>query len=519
MSTISGKSVLKAEGLIILFVSVILNSLSLMYVHFMLSFAAVSLVLYLILKSYSGKHAFYLGALFGGISSLLLNYWMIPVVNNYAKGNIALGLACYAASAIVLACFFGVQFYVSVLLKYREDKRLSLIINALILASVWVFFEWSRAELFSAMPWLSYSLGITQGRSLYLIQPAAFGGVFILSFFLIVSAFFAASAYRTKNRKLYLIPVGIFVLQYGTGYALFKNTESITGNINRKKVSVALVIPGLSPDAVWTEESADGLVSHLFSLNKQAAAGKPDLILWTETVVPWTYSAEDDFVKELAADTRLASSHTLIGMNSAYTATGETLCNSVYLLSPGGKEQGRYDKQDLLTLVEKPLMSEKGGLILPFLNTYNLAMLSGSYKSPVETPWGKAGILICNESTNSALARELADKGAGFLINMGNNNWFSDHFITSQHFYNSRLRAVENRKDIIINNNMGLCGLVRASGEIFVQTDGKKSGFIPVEVYPNNLPVRNAAIFIYFITFILLFSTIDVLNLYHKRKQ
>jgi apolipoprotein N-acyltransferase len=38
-----------------------------------------------------------------------------------------------------------------------------------------------------------------------------------------------------------------------------------------------------------------------------------------------------------------------------------------------------------------------------------------------------------------------------------------------QHFYNTRLRAVEVRKDLAVNCNMGFSGLVKATGELAVE--------------------------------------------------
>lgn len=510
MSVSANKAGLSAGSIGILLVSAVLNSLSLIYINFFLALPAVSLILYLLIRSGSGRVAFYYGALFGGISSLLLNYWMIPVVEDYAKGNLVLSLSCYLASMVALGAFFGLQFYLFSLIRYPEGKRFALCINAFNSTALWVLFEFIRTELFSAIPWISYTTGITQGRDLFLIQPAAYGGVLMLSFIILLAAYFIASCFHFRNWKLLMVAAGIIAAQYAAGYFIYRHAGHLAALDEKNKFSLALVMPGLSPDKVWNESSADGLVAHLFSLNKKAAEKSPDLIVWTETVVPWTYTPEDDFINELAKQTRTVNSHSLIGMNAAFSPSGETLCNSVYLLDPDGTASGRYDKQDLLTLVEKPLLSRNGNLILPFLDSYGLQMRPGKNRSVVATPWGKAGIMICNESTNAAQANRLAKDGAGFLVNVGNNNWFSDHFITRQHFYNCRLRAVENRKDMIVNNNMGSAGLVRSNGEIIVYADAKKSGVLPAEVYPNHRPVYNPDLFIYFISCVLLFSVVAV---------
>jgi apolipoprotein N-acyltransferase len=271
-------------------------------------------------------------------------------------------------------------------------------------------------------------------------------------------------------------------------------------------------MPGLLPGTVWDEASANGLVSQLFALNEKAAASKPDLIVWTETVVPWTYADDDDFVKEITKVTASNNTYSFLGMNSVLTQTAKTLGNSVYMLNPAGKALGRYDKQDLLAMAEKPLFSEHSSLILPFLSNAGLQMHTTENKGPLETPLGKAGVIICNESTNASLVAAQVKAGAEFLINIGNDSWFSDYFITTQHFYNCRLRAVENRKDVVINNNMGICGLVKTNGEVAEQADGKDSDVITADISPNKITPVNSSIFLCVIATILLLASMNLIK-------
>ena len=41
-----------------------------------------------------------------------------------------------------------------------------------------------------------------------------------------------------------------------------------------------------------------------------------------------------------------------------------------------------------------------------------------------------------------------------------------DTWLVAQHFYNARLRAVETRRDLVINSNNGWSGCIDASGRI-----------------------------------------------------
>jgi apolipoprotein N-acyltransferase len=489
------------------FLAAVLFSTALMYVNAIAALLAFSALFYFMARSITNKQIVLAGFLFGLIASLVLNIWMITVITDYVKGSLFIGLLCYLAAALVMAVFFGVQFYLFSLFCLRQSRKFSLAHNAVLMACLWVVFEWIRAELFSALPWFSYSIGITFGRSLYFIQPAAFGGTWMLSFILIFSSYFIGYSFQAKRWKLLAIPFAVLMLQFATGIFMYKSIGEKINQENKSTFSVALIQPALSPETVWNDEHANELVERLFSLNAEAAKKKPDLIVWTETVVPWTFAADDDFLEEVFTITQPANSHTLIGMNSVMQTDAGELYNSAYFFDPAGKNFSRYDKQDLLTLVEKPLFNADGNIILPFMAASGVKMFPGKNDMPLLTPWGKAGVLLCNEGTGISQAKDRADNGAGFLVNMGNDNWFAGHYISLQHFYNCRLRAIETRKDIVINNNMGFAGVVRADGEIAAQSEADIVSVQFADIRPNTIPAKNTSIFV-LITFILTVVTI-----------
>lgn len=432
---------------------------------------------------------------------------MIGVISNYVKGSLLIGIVCYLSSAFVMAVFFGFQFYFFGLIRLTRSAKFSLLHNAFLLACLWVLFEWIRGEIFSALPWLSYSMGVTMSRNLFLIQPAAIGGPWILSFVIIFASFFIAYAFQTKRWKLLSVPLALLLLHFGIGAWMHTNANE---NIETKNTfSIALIQPALLPETVWNDEHANELVSRLLTLNAEAARLKPDLIVWTETIVPWTYAPDDDFLKELISKTQIAKSHVLIGMNSVLNNDASVLCNSTYLLGPAGTKMACYDKQDLLALVEKPLFSADGNIILPFMAASGIKMRAGGNGKPMTTPWGKAGMLVCNEATSSSQAKDRVDNGANFLVNMGNDSWFAGSYISLQHFYNCRLRAVETRKDVVVNHNMGLTGVIRSDGEIASEFEGTTSGVHYAEVMPNNLPAKNISVFVLLILCITAFTIIN----------
>jgi apolipoprotein N-acyltransferase len=142
---------------------------------------------------------------------------------------------------------------------------------------------------------------------------------------------------------------------------------------------------------------------------------------------------------------------------------------------PNGRVAGRYDKTTPLLFVEQPGF----GLQLPFFSPDGYSVEPGASDRPLVTPYGKAGVLICNESTLPGAAASRVRQGAQFLLNLSNDGWFRDSWLVDQHFYNARLRAVETRKDMVVNSNYGRSGCIHASGRI------DTAAFL-FTIYPND---------------------------------
>jgi apolipoprotein N-acyltransferase len=478
-------------------ISAILISFSLIYVNYTIAWFALSFLFLSLFNITQDKQAFYKGFVFGTVSAGILNYWMVSAIYQYAQSSIVLGIICWFLAAILIGGVYALQFFIYTRIKFSNTAVLHVWGNALLFASVWVIVEWLRAILFAGMPWMSYSIGISQASSLLLAQPAAVGGVYILSFLLVLINYTLSYAIRRATWRLVLIPVLIVSVHFIAGKVLYTYSSQQVSAHSEPKVSVALILASMSPETVWNEQNGNALVHNLLTLNRQAAAVNSDLILWSETVIPWTFHAEDDFLKEVAKTTSVKNAHFLLGMSTSVAETSNAVYNSAYLFTPTGSVLDRYDKGELLSLVESPLFNEQGNIILPFLAGSGLVVQEGQRQQAMQTPWGKAGVLLCNESAVPAILNRYATDQISFLINLGNDGWFSDFFITRQHFYNGRLRAIEARKDLVINNNKGISGVIRANGEIGAQYQSDQSSVQQVEVFPNQIATLSHLYFIY----------------------
>ena len=83
---------------------------------------------------------------------------------------------------------------------------------------------------------------------------------------------------------------------------------------------------------------------------------------------------------------------------------------------------------------------------------------------------GKVGAMICYESVYGDWSRIATKKGARFLAVITNDGWWGDTPGYRQHFNYARLRAIENRRDVVQAANTGISGIIDQRGDVLQRT-------------------------------------------------
>jgi apolipoprotein N-acyltransferase len=439
------------------------------------------------------KPAFKAGLIFGVIISLVGFYWMIPGAERFTGSSIFYGVVVFIISACFFSLFFGLLTYLFAKLKFTESAKASPLLNGLLMATLFCIGEALIMYVAKGFPWFDFHSVYTLVTSLYAIQPAEYFGIHVITFVLIfVNYIFAAFIYSKQWLKL-LFPMGTIAAYLLAGYFIFQN---FSDNLKPgKAVNIALLSENIPPEMKWDDNTGNLLADRLLGMSRTAVTLKPDIALWTESAIPWTYKKDDDLVNTIIKITKPANITHILGINT--DASQNTVYNSAYCLLPDGTVSGRYDKQVLLDLIEKPF----AGMLIPFMSSNGFTAKSGENNMPLNTPFGKAGIMICNEAAVPGTAYQAANNGAGFICNMSNDGWFNNTYIVGLHFYNARLRAVETRKDVAVNSNDGYSGLIKASGEVAVK-EGSQEAFVKVVTvninHYNTLVAAQPFLFVYF---------------------
>ena len=111
----------------------------------------------------------------------------------------------------------------------------------------------------------------------------------------------------------------------------------------------------------------------------------------------------------------------------------------------------------------------------PFeITKYDVTHHSDEIKDGFEALEGKTGIkvgaMVCYESVYGDYSRVATKKGADVLAVMTNDGWWGDTPGYRQHFRFAKLRAIENRRDVIHAANTGISGIIDQKGDVLVKT-------------------------------------------------
>ncbi|CAN5658787.1 apolipoprotein N-acyltransferase [soil metagenome] len=469
--------------------------------------------LFISISSVTPAVTFKKGFLFGFVLAAIGFFWMIPGAERFTGYSIFYGIGVFLVSVIFFSLYNAIVLYSFALVKTRNDKRVSLFLNSLLIASFICIGEKLMTYISRGFPWFDLHSGSGLADNLYAIQPASVFGVHILSFVVVMVNYIAAALIVKRSfAKLYL-PAALVV-----GYLLFGVLlmKLFNQSVEKKQpFNIAILDENIPPDIKWDDNNGNLLVQRLLDLNKSAVALKPAVILWSESAIPWTYKKDDDLVNEILKITNPSKVTHIMGINTAITEN--EVFNSAYCILPGGNVAGRYDKQYLLALIEMPL----NGFIMPFFSSKGfVAKNDVRHSAPLLTPYGKAGVLICNEAAVPAAASSMVKQGAEYLCNMSNDGWFNDTYIVRLHFHYARLRAVESRKDLAISCNNGYSGLIKASGDIEAMKRSEEPFVEMVTMEPNNhITLASKFPNLFILVCLLYLLTIIAINVANKYKS
>jgi apolipoprotein N-acyltransferase len=405
------------------------------------------------------KNSFLKASVFGFTQGLILLSWMVSAVGRYTGEGTNIGFILWVITALYFALVAGLQVWL-ITLTFKQETTLKNAwwLKVLVAGCIWIIIDWVRVGLTPGVPWMHYQLIATQCKWIIPLQITSFTGVSGLTFLIVVVNILIADSILIKNYYRIALPVAIYVLLITTGYLRLQIDQKKQG-----EVRVALICENLDAKQRWSADNGDSLAGIFFDLNEQAVKTKPNLIVWGESAIPWKLATNDDLITRCLEITWPSSAGHILGIFSPSEKEKGKIYNSAFYIQPDGAITGKYDKMQLLSFLEEPF----GGKKLPFFKkSARTDIIPGEKRTLLKTPFGKAGVLICNETLAPNPFRETLELGADFFVVMSNDAWFTGSKLIDIHFYYNRLRAIESGIDMIVNSNGGISGIIDYKGRI-----------------------------------------------------
>lgn len=416
--------------------------------------------------------------------NLFSTYWLMMAT---VAGGAA---AIFANAAIMLIPLLLIRFVI-------RQNHFHPIQIGLLVASIWVSYEFLHHNWDLAWPWLT--LGNGWSNLTYLIQFISVTGVFGISFWVVLTAYFCYNwLVQPEKQNLYVLLTVLLIFPL---WSIIMFTQIKTNGSS--PVEVAIVQPNTdSYQSLGGHPSLQSLIGHLLDLSGQARSDQTDVIIWPENAIASTLMIENPYFDRINDSLRVWETTLITGAGifdfydddnrpQVYreTADGRTfnVYNAALYLQPS-QPIGIYRKAELVPIVER----------FPFVEFFQKADVFDWVDWPGIAGYGRgrtidqfdvAGLktppLICYDSVFSGWVNRFVDEGADFLTIITNDGWWGDSHGHIQHFAFARLRAIEHRMWIARSANNGISGIISPDGKVQVQTEYWTEDAFRYTIYGN----------------------------------
>lgn len=414
------------------------------------------------------------GFLLGYVSGIIWYagtcYWIYDTMHQHGGLGVPAALGILVLFCLYMALYHGL--FGGLLALAAGAQSVSR--RALVVAPfLWVALELARTRI-TGFPW--NLLGTVQVDNIPLSRIARLTGVYGLSFeIVLVNTAIAAAFIVPRTRRSTLLIAGIaaaVTLQAGrlmrtpsvaadhTAYLVQQNIPILAGEEWTKDYFV-----GTLRDLTWITLNPPG-VAKTHTSEVQPA---PNLVVWPESPAPF-YTSDPLFREAVSSIAKQTGAWVLTGSVGVTNATAAPdhateIYNSASLMSPAGEWTARYDKIHLVPFGEyvpfKSIFSFAGGLTQQ-VGDY----ARGKSRAPLDAGGMKLGVFICYESIFPDEVRQFANNGAQALVNISNDGWYGDSGAYAQHLMQSRMRAVENQRWLLLDTNTGVTTAVDPYGRM-----------------------------------------------------
>ncbi|MDD3051602.1 MAG: apolipoprotein N-acyltransferase [Candidatus Cloacimonetes bacterium] len=348
----------------------------------------------------------------------------------------------------------------------------------------WLCFEFLSNFGEFRFPWFNLAYSISE--YLLLIQIADIGGIYLLSFLILIVNILLFNSFHCKKNFLLILMIIILWVAYGV-------IRIKTINLKETNTKVFIAQGSIPQDEKWDIDSRDRTIKIYSEFTEEAGKNDGDLIVWPESAIPLALMRNVLYYRYFSELARKNKINILTGFPH-FEFTEETGKNPEpyfhYNSCTQIKEDGKYDP-----LYFKNILVPFGERI-PFLDTFpvlwkiQLGQANFEYGKEIKLysiDSLKYSPIICFEIAFPLFTNRIARQNADFIVNITNDAWFKKSWGTYQHAIMTQMRAVESRIQYFRSANTGYSIIVSPIGEVTKRLNLFERGLISenVEVYPH----------------------------------
>ncbi|MFW6232280.1 MAG: apolipoprotein N-acyltransferase [Spirochaetota bacterium] len=423
------------------------------------------------------KSAARLGALFGAVSTIIANYWLM-FFGDYSVWTIGGTTIGYIAYNYVLAGFLW------------KTTRAPAAYRPVLFAMAWALYEYAKSIGFLAYPW---GLAAYPFSDLIVVnQIVDVTGVWALSFLAVyitatLAELVAGGAAGLSTRRAWFAPptlrnagMAAVLVAIVAGYGAVRLQSEVP-----VRDTLDLVLVQQNADAWNTSNIARPLRTAQEETERGLAdlEHDPELVVWSETSLRYFYEEDRDEDRDwYAANPPERPFLDFVSDLPAPLLTGSPLrdpddefavYNAVLLIDGDTTVRQWYGKQHLVPFAE----------VIPFWDT---PLVRDFFSSVIGIPgiWapgpgsrlfrvtGNEGrevaiaTPICFEDGFAYVNRRFVLAGADVILNLTNNAWSRTDSAQLQHFVAARYRAIETRRGLVRSTNSGYTSVVDPWGRV-----------------------------------------------------
>ncbi len=346
------------------------------------------------------------------------------------------------------------------------------------LAAAFAAMEWLRGVALTGFPWnaVGYALMPTPPM-MQSVSVLGMAGMNALAVFV-----FAMPALLAFDRHVRLGVSLALVLAAGhVGFGYLRLAGAPADAAAAETLRVRLVQPSIRQTEKWARDER-GEIFRTYSemsarpfrpagaANSETPAGKPQLIIWPETAVPFLFNQHPEALASLGE--LLAPGQVLLA--GAVRMEGDSVSdpdtrfyNSVVAINDAGVIYDADDKVHLVPLGEfVPFPSLLARIGITKLIDLPGGFTAGADRHPiVVAPGVRVVPYVCYEIIFPGIADREAS-AADLIVNVTNDAWFGDTPGPYQHFRQAQVRAVEAGRPLLRAANDGISGVVDPYGRV-----------------------------------------------------